>query len=137
MAGEKRFEKKIEKYLESQGIYQNNTKKQNKTIKDNGWFFKVWGGGFQSGGIPDLICNINGFFLSIELKDIRGQPSELQVRNTKLINQTNGIGLILYPQGFETFKKIVGVMLACNSHIPEYLHLSEIHLNINSGILKS
>lgn len=53
MAGEKRFEKKVEKYLESQGIYQNNTKKQDKTIKDNGWFFKVWGGGFQSGGIPD------------------------------------------------------------------------------------
>ena len=81
MAGEKRFEKKVEKYLESQGIYQNNTKKQDKTIKDNGWFFKVWGGGFQSGGIPDLICNINGFFLSIELKEDNLVNCKLEIQN--------------------------------------------------------
>lgn len=136
MAGEKRFEKRVEKFLESKHIYHNTTKKQDKDLPERGWFFKVWGGGYQSAGVPDIICNINGFFLAIELKDENGTASALQKRNIELINKTNGVGVILYPQGFEKFKEIVEVILACNSHTLEYLRLRGIRLNTNYGILK-
>ena len=32
-------------------------------------------------------------------------PSELQKRNIRLINESNGKGLILYPKDFENFKR--------------------------------
>lgn len=136
MAQEKQFEKRVERYLESVGVYQNTTKKQDKKLTERGWFFKVWGGGFQSAGIPDLVANINGIFITIELKASNGRPSEIQKRNTKLINQTNGIGVILYPQGFDEFKKIIEGVLKCDSHIQELAHLRETHLSSDLGILR-
>lgn len=136
MAGEKRFEKQVERYLESKHIYHNTTRKQDKVLPERGWFFKVWGGGYQSAGVPDIIANVNGYFLAIELKDVNGKPSALQKRNVELINQTNGVAVILYPQGFEQFKEIIEVMLACNSAIPGHLPMRGIRLSTSSGILR-
>lgn len=92
---EKQFENKIKKFLKSHGV----------------WYFKVWGGGFQKAGIPDLICCINGHFVAIELKGSDGQPSELQKYNIRKINECNGIGLILYPENFEDFKELTETLL--------------------------
>lgn len=57
-------------------------------------------------GIPDIICCINGKFIALELKRENGVASELQKRNVRLINEANGIALILYPKDFDEFKKI-------------------------------
>lgn len=89
---EKQFQKKVIKYLKA-------------TPKT--WFVKVWGGGFQRSGIPDLICCVNGVFIAVELKGGDGRVSELQKMNIRQINEAGGIGLILYPKGYEDFKKIV------------------------------
>lgn len=70
------------------------------------WFFKVWGGGFQRSGIPDLICCINGTFVAIELKGTGGKPTKLQELNINNINAAGGIGLILYPADFREFKAL-------------------------------
>lgn len=52
-------------------------------------------------GIPDLICNINGAFVAIEVKGDGGRPSDLQVLNIEAINRTNGVGLIPYPKDYD------------------------------------
>lgn len=104
---EKQFENKIKKFLKDNGVYPAGTAKQNIHTEVIGWYFKVFGGGFQKSGIPDLICNINGHFVSVEVKSATGKPSKLQEVNTDLINRGNGIGLILYPKQFDEFKETV------------------------------
>ena len=123
MAAEKNFEKRVVKYLTSLGIYTAGTPIQKKEVEQIGWFFKVWGGGFQKAGIPDLICGINGIFVSVELKGSKGKPSELQIHNTISINDSNCIGLILYPEGFEEFKNIISGVISCKYHIQELNYL--------------
>ncbi|MDK2919762.1 MAG: hypothetical protein PWQ37_2495 [Candidatus Petromonas sp.] len=96
---EKQLQTKVIKYLKS---------------LPNIWFFKVWGGGYQRAGIPDLICCINGVFIAIELKGDNGKPTELQKMNIKNINDAGGIGVILYPKGFKEFKKLIKEVNSCN-----------------------
>lgn len=92
---EKPFENKIKKYL-----------------KDNNcWFIKIWGGGFQRAGIPDLLTCISGRFVAIEVKGSNGEPSELQKWNIRKIKESGGIGVILYPEDWENFKKIIDELL--------------------------
>ncbi len=95
---EKQFETKIKKFLESHNI----------------WFIKIWGGGFQRAGVPDLICCVNGHFVAIELKGSNGKPTELQKYNIRKINESNGIGLILYPHQFNEFKTLVEGLIKCD-----------------------
>ena len=108
MASEKKFENKVKSWLHQ-------LQKEGQPIK----FIKIWGGGYQKAGIPDLICCINGIYFEVELKSSVGKPSELQKYNIRLTNEANGIGIILYPEGFEQFKNIVKGVLNCNSHIQD------------------
>lgn len=92
MAAEKQFEEKVKKFLKEQDC----------------WFIKYWGGGgYTKAGIPDLLVCCNGFFLGIELKASNGKPSELQLYQIKEIIKSNGIGVVLYPEQFEQFKKFI------------------------------
>lgn len=104
---EKKFETQIKKFLKENGIYEAGTPKQNIHTPIKGWFFKHWGGGMSKSGIPDIVANVNGTFVSIEVKGKSGKPSKLQEHNTYLINEGNGIGLIVYPKDFNKLKKIV------------------------------
>jgi Holliday junction resolvase len=88
---EKQFENKIKKFLKSHGI----------------WFTKVWGGGYQKAGIPDILACVNGRFVAIEIKGSSGKPTELQEYNIRKINECNGVGIILYPKDFERFEKLI------------------------------
>lgn len=135
MAAEKLFEKKVKRWLHSKGVYQDGTPIQKMEVEQIGWFVKIWGGGFQKSGIPDMIAVINGIFFSIELKGSQGKPSTLQELNTVRINKSNGIGVILYPEGFEEFKKIVEGVLGCSCHIHELNSLRETHSNTNCDTL--
>lgn len=119
MAAEKQFEKKVERFLQSNGIYQAGTPADKMDAEQIGWFTKIWGGGYQKSGIPDLILCVNGFFLSVELKAPTGRASDLQKMNTARINRSNGIGIILFPDGFDEFKKIVKGVIQCKVHIQE------------------
>jgi len=116
MASEKLFENRLKSWLHSVGVYAAGTPLDKMTAAQCGWFLKVWGGGMQKGGIPDLLMCVNGLFIAVELKGDTGKPSDLQRMNTARINQSNGIGIILYPDGVEDFKKIVKGVIACNGH---------------------
>ena len=88
---EKQFENKIKEFLKSYNI----------------WFTKIWGGGYQKAGIPDILACVNGRFVAIEIKGSSGKPTELQKYNIKKINESNGVGIILYPKDFERFKLLI------------------------------
>ena len=89
---EKQFEDKIKQFL-------------NKLPKT--WYFKVWSGPYSKSGIPDIVACVNGQFVAIEVKAENGRASELQKRNIKLINDCNGVGLIVYPKDFEGLKTLL------------------------------
>lgn len=107
MAEEKNFENRLVKKLAERGIYKANTPIQKMKVEQRGWYFKVWGGGFQANGIPDFIMNINGYFLGVELKAPNGRPSDLQIKNIDMINKSNGIGIILYPKDEDKFFEFI------------------------------
>lgn len=127
MAAEKQFESKVKKYLHSVGVYQAGTPSNQMKVEQIGWFTKIWGGGFQKSGIPDLILCVNGFFISVELKASNGHASDLQKMNTSRINQSNGMGIILYPDGFDEFKNIMKGVMQCKFHIQELNRLKNAH----------
>ena len=89
---EKHFENKIKRFLNT---------------LPNTWHFKHWAGPYSPSGIPDIIACVNGRFVGIEVKKDSGKVSKLQERNIRLINNANGVGVILYPNDFENFKKMI------------------------------
>lgn len=73
----------------------------------NIYYVKVWGGGFQKAGIPDLLCCIRGKFVALELKTEKGRPSVLQKFNIYKIQESGGYARVLRPSEFERFKREV------------------------------
>ncbi len=90
---EKQFQKQVTDFLHSQNIY----------------YVKVWGGGFQRAGIPDLLCCIRGKFVALELKTEKGTPTVLQKYNIFKIQESGGFARILRPSEFAKFKREVMV----------------------------
>ena len=88
---EKPFETQIRKFLESEGCY----------------CFKVWGGGYQQAGIPDLLICVNGYFVAVEVKGDKGKPTDLQLYNIERIKKAGGVAMVLYPKGFDDFKQLI------------------------------
>ena len=111
MAEEKLFEGKLKNWLHSVGVYPAGYGEEKMTVKQRGWYTKIWGGGYQKAGIPDIIACIKGQFVTIEVKASSGRPSELQKLNTSRIRMAGGHGIFLYPSGFEQFKSDVTDMI--------------------------
>lgn len=88
---EKQFQNVVIQFLHSQNIY----------------YVKIWGGGFQKAGIPDLLCCIRGKFVALELKTEKGKPSVLQKFNIYKIQESGGYARVLRPSEFERFKRDV------------------------------
>lgn len=91
MASEKLFETKVRRWLRSIGA----------------WEVKIWGGGFQKAGIPDILACWHGRLLAIEVKAERGRPTELQLHTIKEIQKAGGYARVLYPKDFDKFKEEV------------------------------
>ena len=70
MANETAFVAQIKRYLKSKGAYCE----------------KIWGGGFQSAGIPDIIGCYKGYFIGIEAKVGNNKPSEIQKAKITLVS---------------------------------------------------
>lgn len=89
MGKEKLYENKIKKYLDS----------------INAYYIKTFANSYTKAGIPDICATIDGHSVWIEVKAEKGKPSELQEYHLKEINKAGGFGILLYPSGFERFKK--------------------------------
>lgn len=81
----------MKKFLDSQGA----------------WYVKYFANSFTKSGIPDILACVNGYFVGIEVKAQNGKPSELQLYNVKKIRKAGGFAVVLYPSGFEKFKKFI------------------------------
>ncbi len=88
---EKQFQNKVISFLKVQNIY----------------YVKVWGGGYQKAGIPDLLCCIKGKFVALELKTEKGTATVLQKYNLFKIQEAGGYARVLRPSEFERFKREV------------------------------
>ena len=56
MAGEKNFENRLKRWLESMGIYPLGHPKDKIMVHPCGYYEKRWGGGrFQKSGLPDML----------------------------------------------------------------------------------
>ena len=91
MAAEKNFENRLKKFLEDEGC----------------WFVKFFANAYTKSGVPDLLVCCNGYFVAVEVKAPNGKPSELQKWNIQKINDINGIAVVLYPDQFDEFKKLI------------------------------
>ena len=94
MAQEGLFQKKVIEYL--------------KTLGDDVWYVKYWGGGiYTRAGVPDLLICYKGQFIALELKAPNGRVSKLQEVNINKINNAGGVAMALYPKNFEEFKNMI------------------------------
>lgn len=91
MAEEKIFENKIKDFLK----------------KHNCYYVKFFANSFTKTGVPDILACVNGHFVGIEVKAQNGKPSELQYYNIRKIRESGGCAYIVYPSGWEEFKKIL------------------------------
>ena len=97
MAAEKDYENRIKDYLTKQGC----------------WYIKYWGGGgFTRSGVPDLLICCSGYFIAAEVKAKNGRPSDLQLKKLRDIREAGGIAILLYPDDFETFKRLIRAVQA-------------------------
>ena len=95
-----------------QGIYSAGMPNDKQTETPMG-IYQNMGWRFQKSGIPDLLMCVNGIFIAAELKSSVGKPTDLQRKNIEMVNRGGGIGLVLYPEGFEQFKEIVKGVVEC------------------------
>lgn len=94
IAAEKNFESRVRKFLNDNDCYE----------------VKFFANAYTKSGIPDILCCCNGYFLAIEVKAPNGRPSELQKWNIRKILEAYGIGVILYPDQFDDFQEVVGLL---------------------------
>lgn len=136
IAEEKLFEGQIKKYFHSVGIYPAGYPTDQMKAPMIGWYTKIWGGGFQKSGIPDILACVNGIMFAVEVKASNGRPSELQKLNISRINKSGGIGLFLYPEGFEQFKELLEGVINCDTHTAALIALKSASSSTKCVILK-
>lgn len=135
MAGEKNFETRLKKWLETEGIYPLGTPKNQMTVPPCGYYEKRWGGGrYIKSGLPDMRIVVCGLTLEVELKAEDGCLSELQKRNLGQINQSMGLGMVLYPKDFPAFKNIVKGVKTWVQSVPiaGLKAITDAHLSTNA-----
>jgi hypothetical protein len=119
MAGEKNFENRLKEWLEAEGIYPLGEPVDRMSAPPCGFYEKRWGGSrYVKSGLPDMRITVKGIALEVELKATNGTPSVLQKRNIRQINNSGGIAMVLYPQGFDTFKDIIKGVKSCPQDFP-------------------
>lgn len=89
---ESKFQSKVLNWLKDMGLY---------AVKYNA-------SAISKTGVPDVLLNLCGSFMAIELKrDNKSKPTELQKWNINKINREKGIACVLRPDKFDLFKDIV------------------------------
>ena len=59
------------------------------------FFFPVAGALGSRNGVPDIICCYRGWFIGIECKAGKNQPTGLQLAQLRAINDAGGIGIVI------------------------------------------
>lgn len=103
MGAEKQFENRIKNELRRR----NEKQRHQRGI----WFVKFFANTFTPAGIPDILVCINGRFLAIEVKGGTGYGlTELQKYNLQQIRASGGVGVCVYPTGWEKLLELLDRM---------------------------
>lgn len=89
MAQEKSFENKIKRWLDDHGCY----------------YVKFFANRMTKVGVPDILANVGGNFVGIEVKAQNGHPSDLQRYNIEKIRKAGGYAWIVYPSGWNELEE--------------------------------
>lgn len=120
MADEKRFENKIKRFLQSEGIYALGTAADRMDHSPCGYYEKRWGSKFSKSGLPDISISIMTHSLEVEIKAENGKPSELQKVMIRQMQSAGTAALVLYPDDFEEFKTLIQyIKNGCYNDIPK------------------
>ncbi len=117
MAAEKHFENKIKKFLKD----------------NNAWFVKYFANGYTKVGVPDILACVNGYFLGIEVKASNGKPSPSQIHNLKKIDEAGGYAILLYPDQFDLFKKLVDSLIMGDDY-KSFIYYKELKIRWKSEV---
>lgn len=67
-----------------------------KILKEHNVYFAMpMGTGYGNSGVPDFLCCVDGFFVAIEAKAGKGEPTALQWKNLKEVNAAGGYTLVI------------------------------------------
>lgn len=91
LAEEKNFETRIKAYLKSEDC----------------WYVKYFANRNTRSGVPDILACCGGTFVGIEVKASHGRASELQLYNCRKIDESGGIGLVVWPRDFDNLKLLI------------------------------
>lgn len=89
MAEEKSFENKIKRWLANHECY----------------YVKFFANRMTKTGVPDILANVGGAFVGIEVKSSNGHPSDLQRYNVRKIKEAGGFAWIVYPSGWNKLEE--------------------------------
>lgn len=76
------------------------TTKIMKALRARGaYVVKIWGGGMQTAGIPDLLVCYGGRFVALEVKVGKNATSRLQELELKKIHNAGGVARVIRSVG--------------------------------------
>lgn len=82
------------------------------------YYFMPAANGYGRAGIPDFVCCINGYFLSIECKAGANKPTALQEREMENIRKAGGMALVIWedPEHYRQLGCILAALKLRNKH---------------------
>ncbi|WP_303202800.1 VRR-NUC domain-containing protein [Raoultibacter timonensis] len=109
MAGEKSFENRVKRWLESEGIYPLDRSRDAMRAEPCGYYEKRWAGGRYASvqGKPDLHIVVKGRSLDAELKGPGGKPSPMQIRVLAYMERCGCPAGVFWPEDFDRLKSAV------------------------------
>lgn len=73
----------------------------------NCYYIKNHGSQYARPGIPDIIFNLDGFFVALEVKKWPNKPTKIQTFHLKEIDKNKGIALIVDDLNLNKFCEIL------------------------------
>ena len=67
---------------------------------------------------------VRGISVEVELKAPNGRPSELQIQKLNQIDDSECMGMVLYPKDFEKFQRLIRHIKTSRWASPEMITLS-------------
>ena len=107
MAAEKNFETRLKKWLQTEGIYPFGTPKNKMQAIPIGYYEKRFANRMTKSGLPDMHICVKGMSVEAEIKAEDGTPSEMQLFMINQIRTSGGFAFVVYPSGFDKFKKLI------------------------------
>ena len=76
-------------------------------VEHNIYYAMPIGTGYGNSGVPDFLCCVNGYFVAIEAKAGKGEPTALQCKNLKHINASGGYTCVINENNLDYLERVI------------------------------